>query len=61
MYLWWVMKEQKQVNPYPVRMPAEVKDWMSIQAKAAGRSLNSEIVRVLTERMNRSIGRAKSA
>ncbi|EIV2913272.1 Arc family DNA-binding protein [Serratia ureilytica] len=55
------MKEQKQVNPYPVRMPAEVKDWMSIQAKAAGRSLNSEIVRVLTERMNRSIGRAKSA
>ena len=55
-----IMKEQRQVSPYPVRMPAEVKDWMSGQAKAAGRSLNSEIVKVLTERMNRSIGRVKN-
>ncbi len=50
-----------KINPYPVRMPTQVREWFEAQAKENGRSLNSEIVRVLTERKNRSAGRGKNA
>ncbi|MFQ6251362.1 Arc family DNA-binding protein [Yersinia enterocolitica] len=50
-----------KISPYPVRMPIQVREWFEAQAKENGRSLNSEIVRVLTERKNRSAGRGKNA
>lgn len=56
-----IHKQKTQINPHPVRMPDDLKAWLSEQAKSAKRSLNSEIVKILTERMNRSIGRAKNA
>ncbi|ENP0660131.1 TPA: Arc family DNA-binding protein [Serratia marcescens] len=57
------MNPQKvsEIPPHSVRMPSELKNWLKEQAKSSGRSLNSEIVRVLTERMNRSVGRIKNA
>ncbi|MEL5468184.1 Arc family DNA-binding protein [Serratia nevei] len=57
------MNPQKvsEIPPHSVRMPSELKNWLKEQAKSSGRSLNSEIVRVLTERMNRSVGRVKNA
>ncbi|MGQ8844010.1 Arc family DNA-binding protein [Serratia sp. TSA_7] len=50
-----------EIPPHLVRMPADLKNWLKEQAKSHGRSLNSEIVRVPTERMNRSVGRIKNA
>ncbi|MGE6467988.1 Arc family DNA-binding protein [Serratia proteamaculans] len=57
------MNPQKisDISPHPVRMPSDLKEWLKDQARQSGRSLNSEIVRVLTERMNRSSGRVKNA
>jgi predicted HicB family RNase H-like nuclease len=38
-----------QIPAYPLRMPAELREWFEAAAKQAGRSLNSEIVRCLME------------
>jgi predicted DNA-binding protein len=39
----------RDIAPYGVRMPAELKDKLQEIAKRNGRSLNSEIVRILEE------------
>lgn len=43
------------MNPmlnFPLRMPEDLKAWLADRAKHYGTSLNSEIVRVLRERMD---------
>lgn len=42
----------RDISPYGVRMPAELKDKLQDMAKRNGRSLNSEIVRILDEYVN---------
>lgn len=39
----------RDIAPYGVRMPAELKDKLQELAKKNGRSLNSEIVKILEE------------
>lgn len=39
----------RDIAPYGVRMPAELKERLQDLAKTNGRSLNTEIVRILTE------------
>lgn len=41
----------KQQKPFPVRMDAEVKQWVEAQAKANARSMNAEINRLLKNAM----------
>ena len=41
----------RDIAPYGVRMPADLKDKLQDMAKRNGRSLNSEIVRILEEYM----------
>ncbi|ELI7924684.1 Arc family DNA-binding protein [Yersinia enterocolitica] len=55
------MKQARQVNAYPLRLEPEVGDWYKEQAKASGRSFNSEVAKILVERRNRIIGRGKNA
>lgn len=38
---------------FPVRLPPEVKAWLSDQASRNGSSQNSEVVRAIRERMDR--------
>ncbi|WP_057057706.1 Arc family DNA-binding protein [Enterobacter kobei] len=42
----------RDIAPYGVRMPAELKDKLQSLAKKNGRSLNSEIVHILEEHVN---------
>ncbi|MFK8259105.1 Arc family DNA-binding protein [Erwinia sp. AnSW2-5] len=44
-------------SPYPLRMPAEVRAWYEQEAGKNSRSLNGEILKLLTERMNRVKGK----
>lgn len=37
------------INPFGVRMPPDLKQWLGHQAEKNGRSLNSEIVQRLKE------------
>jgi hypothetical protein len=37
----------KQIAPTPVRLPAELKDWVKARAKKNLRSLNAEIIALL--------------
>lgn len=41
------------VNPFGLRMPAELKEWLLQRAAENGRSLNSEIVQRLKESQKR--------
>lgn len=41
---------------FMLRLPAEMKAWVQVQAKRNGASLNSEIVRSIRERMDRMTG-----
>lgn len=45
-----------RVTPYPLRMPQEVREWYEEEAKRNARSLNRELLKLLTERMNRVKG-----
>lgn len=45
-----------RITPYPLRMPAEVREWYKEEAGRNARSLNGEILKLLTERMNRVKG-----
>uniref|UniRef100_UPI0035C689EC Arc family DNA-binding protein n=1 Tax=Serratia quinivorans TaxID=137545 RepID=UPI0035C689EC len=47
----------QRTTPYPLRMPAEVREFYESQAEGNARSLNSELVRLLRERMNRVKGK----
>ena len=53
------MKQQvaTRITPFPVRMPPELRAWLTVQAENADRSLNAEVVRTLTKAMkaNKSV------
>lgn len=53
--------QRRKIPSYPLRMPQCVRDWYEKESKQNGRSLNQELVKVLEERMNRSIGARKNA
>jgi predicted HicB family RNase H-like nuclease len=40
-------------KPMQLRLPNEIKDWVSAQAEANASSQNSEIIRAIRERMDR--------
>lgn len=40
-------------KPLQLRLPAELKDWLKVEAEKNGASQNSEIVRAIRERMER--------
>jgi predicted HicB family RNase H-like nuclease len=37
------------IKPFGLRMPRELKDWLTARAKSAKRSLNSELLLLLEE------------
>lgn len=39
----------EQIQPFPLRMPPEIREWLATAAMENGRSLNSEIVQRLKE------------
>lgn len=41
-------------KPVQLRLPAELKDWIATQAALNGSSQNSEIVRAVRERMEKT-------
>lgn len=41
-------------KPVQLRLPAELKDWIAAQAALNGSSQNSEIVRAVRERMEKT-------
>ena len=45
-----IMPDMKQL---PIRFPADVKAWLSDQARLNGSSQNSEVIRAVRERMER--------
>ncbi|CNI81693.1 Arc-like DNA binding domain [Yersinia frederiksenii] len=45
-----------RVSPYPLRMPPEIRSWYESEAGRNDRSLNSEILKILKDRMNRVKG-----
>lgn len=48
------MQEQmRQISPFGLRMPADIKRWIEEQARKNGSSQNSEIIRAIRERMER--------
>ncbi|PWC25131.1 MULTISPECIES: Arc family DNA-binding protein [Brenneria] len=54
---------QKTVRPtpYPLRMPSDVREFFESEAEFNSRSLNGELVKLLTERMNRIKGQRANA
>lgn len=47
-------------SPYPLRISREVREWYEKEAEKNSRSLNGEISKLLTERMNRVKGQRVS-
>ena len=39
------------IKPFGLRMPGELKDWLTARAKRAKRSMNSELLLLLEEAM----------
>jgi predicted HicB family RNase H-like nuclease len=37
---------------FQLRLPADVKNWLELDAKRSDRSMNSQVVAILRERMN---------
>ena len=37
---------------FQLRMPADVKNWLELDAQRSDRSMNSQVVAILRERMN---------
>jgi hypothetical protein len=42
------MPNSSQITPTPVRLPAELKTWIQESARANYRSVNAEIIAILT-------------
>ncbi len=55
------MAGQREWPQLMLRLPVDVKAWVSAQADRNGASMNSEIVRALRERMDRDAGRQAGA
>ncbi|MDF7631463.1 Arc family DNA-binding protein [Erwiniaceae bacterium L1_55_4] len=51
------MKGMRNIAPFGLRMPDELRDAITARAKANGRSINSEIVQILEDAVS---GKAKS-
>jgi hypothetical protein len=47
-------------SPVPVRMPAELKEWLRLRAESNLRSLNGEIVSMLLEEKRREEDRQRT-
>lgn len=45
-------KEKQQVNPYPIRLTASLKERLQVSAKNNGRSLNAEMLLRLESTFN---------
>lgn len=45
-------------KPLQVRLPDDVKAWLEAQARLTGASQNSEIIRAIRERMERTMNKA---
>ncbi len=45
----------RDISPFGLRMPAELKTWLEQQAQNNGRSLNAEIVQRLESGMNQAL------
>lgn len=56
-----VSQNTNRISPYPLRMPNEVREWYEMEAGSNARSLNAEIVKILTDRKNRVEGQRKNA
>lgn len=56
-----VNQKINRISPYPLRMPDEVREWYELEAGSNARSLNAEIVKILTDRKNRVEGQRKNA
>lgn len=54
-------QKANRISPYPLRMPDEVREWYELEAGINARSLNAEIVKILTDRKNRVEGQRKNA
>ncbi len=48
-----------RISPFPIRMPEDLRGWYEREARDNGRSLNSELVRILSETRNRKEGARK--
>lgn len=48
--------EKKTKKSYPLRMPIHVRRWYENESISNKRSLNSELINVLEQRMNSSVG-----
>lgn len=47
--------KMRSINPFALRMPPDVRDWLKAQAAEHRRSLNSELLMILDEvRRNRT-------
>lgn len=46
-----------RLQPYPLRMTPDVRAWYEDEAAKNSRSLHGEIMKLLTERMNRVKGK----
>lgn len=55
------MKGARMIAPFGLRMPDDVKKWVSDLAGANGRSMNTEIVRILRERIRTTAGESLAA
>jgi len=42
-------EKMRDINPFALRMPPDVRDWIAEQAAANRRSLNSEILTIMEE------------
>jgi len=40
---------------FQLRLPADVKSWLELDAKRSDRSMNSQVVAILRERMNQQV------
>jgi hypothetical protein len=52
------MPKSKQMAPTPVRLPAELKDWVKALAEANLRSVNAEIIAILMAERRKNDKRA---
>ena len=50
----------RQIAPFGVRLPPELKQWLGIQAQVNHRSLNSELIKRLEESRQRETREASA-
>ncbi|MDE1484302.1 Arc family DNA-binding protein [Xenorhabdus bovienii] len=54
------MKKIREISPYSIRMPDELKEKLTKRAKKNGRSLNSEMVMILQSAVDEDIQEANT-